>query len=234
MDDSNRFREVALSYGVNEHQITLMEDYLLRIIEANKTTNLTRIETVESGMILHLEDSLSGLPELLEAPQGLYGDLGTGGGFPGVPLAIASGRETMLIDSVKKKIAILVDIVSSLSIDAAISGYDGRIEDLAREKSAQFSVLTARALSSLPSLMELASPLLIQGGYLICYKANVGEDELTHAKALAKQLALRVVNDREFTLSDGITHRRILTFEKSGYPSIKLPRRVGMAQKSPL
>lgn len=233
-DNSDRFHAIASSYGMSEKQIALMEEYLFKIIEANKTTNLTRIETAESGRILHLEDSLSGLPELREAPQGLYGDLGTGGGFPGVPLAIASGRETMLVDSVKKKIAILVNIVTSLKIETPISGYDGRIEELAKDRASSFSVLTARALSSLPSLLELSSPLLVQGGRLICYKANVEKEELAHIEGLRSQLAMCLVSDREFTLSDEITHRRILVFEKKGYPSIKLPRRVGIAQKSPL
>lgn len=226
--------QTARAYGIGVSEMQQIEAYLLHIIEANKTTNLTRIETLESGRILHLEDSLSGLREFNDAPEGLYGDLGTGGGFPGVPLSIASGRNTLLVDSVKKKVAILGNIVQGMGLGNQISTYGGRIEDLAVEKKATFSVLTARALSALPSLLELASPLLIQGGRLICYKANVEEAELEHVRELKGTLAMHLASDREFYLSDGITARRILVFEKRGYPSIKLPRRIGMAQKKPL
>ena len=80
-------------------QQELIKRHLDLVIEANKTMNLTRIDTVEEGMLLHVEDSLVGLDELNQAPDGLYGDLGTGAGYPGIPLAIASGRETTLIES---------------------------------------------------------------------------------------------------------------------------------------
>ena len=121
-----------------------------------------------------------------------------------------------------------------MGLSKQMSTYGGRIEDLATEKKASFSVLTARALSSLSSLLELSSPLLVQGGQLICYKANVEDEEIDHVEELKGLLAMRLVSDRSFTLSDGVTPRRILVFEKKGYPSIKLPRRVGMAQKRSL
>lgn len=222
-----------MKLSIDAQHMILIEKYLEKVIEANKTTNLTRIETYESGMLLHVEDSLTGLDELNDAPDGLYGDLGTGGGFPGVPLAIVSGRETILVDSVKKKIAILNTIIDELGLSGSITGCDNRIEDLAKIKKGSFAVLTARALSSLPSLLELSSPLLCQGGRLICYKANIVQEELDHVQELRTMLAMKLVGDREFVLSDGETKRRIVTFEKAGYPSIKLPRKTGMAQKKP-
>ena len=141
----------------------LIDRYLDLILEANKTTNLTRIDSKEKAQLLHVEDSLVALPEINEAPEGLYGDLGTGGGFPGVPVAIMTGREAVLVDSVKKKVAIVDKAVESLGLSDQISTFSGRIEDLACERPRQFSVLTARALSQLPSLLELASPLLKEG-----------------------------------------------------------------------
>ena len=86
----------------------LIDRYLDLILEANKTTNLTRIDSKEKAQLLHVEDSLVALPEINEAPEGLYGDLGTGGGFPGVPVAIMTGREAVLVDSVKKKVALVI------------------------------------------------------------------------------------------------------------------------------
>lgn len=220
--------------GLNADRKVLIDRYLEAILEVNKTLNLTRIEDSEEARLLHVEDSLSGLEELKAAPDGLYGDLGSGGGFPGVPLAIASGRQTILVDSVKKKMAAVASIVDELGLASQINTYDGRIEDLAVERAGQFSALTARALSRLSVLMELASPLLKNGGHLICYKAQLSDEELEHALSLQKYLGMKLVSDRAFLLSDNETARRIVVFEKYKEPGLKLPRRVGLAQKKPL
>ena len=104
----------------------IIERYLEEVLVANETTNLTRIVSRESAEILHIEDSLSGLNYINEAPGGPYVDLGTGGGFPGVPLAVKTGRDTLLVDSVKKKTAIIQGIVDKLGI-SNVSTYAGRI-----------------------------------------------------------------------------------------------------------
>ena len=78
----------------------LLKRHLELVIEANKVTNITRISTWDEGMLLHVEDSLVGLPEVVAAPEGRYVDLGSGAGYPGIPLAVESGRRTLLVDSV--------------------------------------------------------------------------------------------------------------------------------------
>ena len=191
----------------------IIENYLDEILIANQTTNLTRITSRESALVLHLEDSLVGLQEINEAPEGLYGDLGTGGGFPGVPIAVMTGRDTLLIDSVQKKVKILQEIV---------------------DKPQAFSVLSARALSRLVSLLELSAPLLKIGGRLVCYKAQIEQDELKEAFDVQELVGMRLMSRRSVTLSDGCTHREIIVFEKYKKPSMKLPRRVGLAQRNPL
>ena len=158
----------------------LINIYLDKVLEANKITNLTRISSLEEARVLHIEDSLVGLPELQEAPEGLYGDLGTGGGFPGVPLAIKTGRKTILVDSVQKKMGIVRSIIEEMDLTESVLTYAGRIEDLSNEYPEAFAVLTARALAKISVLMELSSPLLKKGGVLICYKANAQDDEWTH------------------------------------------------------
>lgn len=209
----------------------LLKKHLELVIEANKTTNITRISTWEEGMLLHVRDSLVGLPELSEAPEGWYADLGSGAGYPGIPLAIESGRKTLLVDSVGKKTAILDTMIRELDLQK-VETYTGRIEDLAKDHPRAFAVVTARALARLSVLMELASPLLAKGGRLICYKANVEQEELDHAREVERTLGMRLVSDRSTSLEDHC--RRIICFEKCGQPQIKLPRRVGMAQKKPL
>ena len=208
----------------------LLKRHLELVIEANKTTNITRISTWEEGMLLHVEDSLVGLPEVQDAPQGRLVDIGSGAGYPGIPLAIESGRETLLADSVGKKTAILNSMVEELGL-ANIEVYTGRIEDLARERPNEFTVVTARALAQLSILMELASPLLMEGGRLICYKANVAEEEMQHALSLQEQLGMKLVSDRMAALEGNC--RRIICFERTDRPKMKLPRKTGMAQKRP-
>lgn len=209
----------------------ILEKHLTLVLEANKITNLTRIDSFEDGQKFHIEDSLTGLNELNEAPQGKYADIGCGAGYPGIPLAVTSGRETLLVDSVRKKTDILDEIIEELNL-TNISTYHGRIEDLAREQPSSFAVVSARALSQLSILMEFASPLLIKGGYLICYKSNLSEEELNKAISLEKKLGMKLISRRDFDLYD--KHRCIVVFEKISKPSISLPRKTGFAQKKPL
>lgn len=217
-----------------DQTMSLMQRYLDSILEANKVTNLTRITDGEQARLLHIEDSLVGLPEVNEAPTGLYGDLGSGGGFPGVPLALATGRKTLLVDSVKKKMAIVQSALDDLSLSEQISTSSERIEDLPLEYKEKFAVLTARALSKLVSLIELASPLLKKGGRLVCYKAQLSSEELEEALAVQDLVGMKMISHREICLSDGETTRTIVVFEKIGKSRIKLPRRIGLAQKQPL
>ena len=209
----------------------LLQRHLELVLEANKKTNITRISSWDEGMVLRVQDSLLGLEELSEAPDGWYADIGTGAGYPGIPLAIETGRKTLLVDSVGKKTAILDSFIGELGLDQ-VSTYTGRIEDLAREHPYEFTAITARALAQLSVLMELAAPLLQLGGRLICYKANLKPSELDHALSLQDTVGLKLVSDRSFVLDD--YQRRIVTFEKVKRESIQLPRKTGLAQKRPL
>ena len=211
----------------------LIDKHLQLVLKANETVNLTRIVDIESARVLHIEDSLAGLAEINAAPIGLYADLGTGAGYPGIPLAIETRRETVLVDSVKKKAAFLEECVKELGIDEFVSVFGGRAEELALARPKAFSVVTARAFSSLASILELANPLLQRHGHAICYKAHVSDEELEHAISLEDVLGMRLISDRETILSDGETYRRILVFEKEHTAKVKLPRRNGMAQKKP-
>ena len=211
----------------------LVEKHLDLVLEANKTMNLTRIENEEDGRLLHIEDSLSGLGELNGAPEGRYGDLGSGAGYPGIPLAIATGRETVLIDARQKKMTAVLSMIEALGLSDQVGVYAGRAELLARKDPESFSVLTARALSKLSVLLELASPLLKRNGRLVCYKSHVDEEEYQHALDVCGKVGMKLVSDRSFILCDEY-ERRILVFEKCDKSRIKLPRQEGLAQKDPL
>lgn len=210
-----------------------IKKHLSLVLDINKVMNLTRIDDRESALRLHIEDSLAALPDLNAAPDGLYGDMGTGAGYPGIPLAIMSGRETVLIDSVKKKTEAVDFMLAELGLRDKVSTYNGRLEELALVSPGSFSVLTARALTQLPSLVELASPLLSISGRLICYKSQLPNGEMEAVENIVGILGMSLLECREYYLSDDATTRRIVVFEKTGEPEVKLPRRIGMAQKRP-
>ena len=222
----------ALLETLPDSQQQLIRKHLELVIEANKTTNLTRIDTVGEAMILHVEDSLAGLEELNQAPEGVYGDMGSGGGFPGIPLAVTTGRHTVLIDARQKKMNIMKGIIEQLGLSDQIETYAGRAELLARSKPQSFAALSARALAKLPVLLELASPLLMHDGVLICYKANVDDTEFADALRVQELVGMKLISDRSFDL-EGFD-RRILVFRKTSKPRVKLPRLEGQAQKQPL
>lgn len=210
-----------------------LEKHLSLVIEANTRTNITRIDTWDQGWLLHVEDSLIGLPEVGDAPDGKLADLGSGAGYPGIPLAITTGREVTLVESVGKKASLLSDFVDEIGLSSEVTVFAGRAEELARTHPGEYAVITARALSSIPSLMELASPLLTQGGRLVCYKSPEIEEELSTAMVLQEKLAMTFKGRRDVTLSDASTPRSIVVFEKHGEPTVKLPRREGQAQRKP-
>ncbi len=211
-----------------------LNTYLKKLLVINESINLTRVTDYNDAKLLHLEDSLLVLEEFENAPEGKYGDMGSGCGFPGVALSIASGRNAILIDSAKKKMTAVGNILKEMKLQNQIETCSLRIEELAKSDPESFSVLTARALSSLPSLLELASPLLERSGQLIALKAHVSEDELQAALNVKKQTGMKLISHREFYLSDGETFRSVYVFEKFAKPTIKLPRRVGLAQRNPL
>ena len=214
-------------------QEALLKQHLEMVIEANKRTNITRIDDFDQGWLLHVEDSLAGADEVSSAPAGPFADLGSGAGFPGIPLAIVSGREVTLVESVGKKASLLNSFADGLNLAGRVRVYSGRAEQLAQEKPGYFSVITARALSSLPSLMELASPLLCQDGLLVCYKSSDIDEEIEATRAIQEKLAMYLVGKREFMLSDEDTRRSIVVYRKDGEPLVKLPRREGQAQRKP-
>lgn len=234
MDYHKGIQAYTEQFAIPQETLAKFERHLALVLEANQITNVTRITNPDEALMLHIEDSLAGLLEVLAAPAGALADMGSGAGFPGIPLALVTGRKTVLIESVGKKAAFLERFAEDLGVADMVSAHCGRVEEYALQKRASFAVITARALAQTSILMELAAPLLIPGGQLICYKAQPSQGELDHAASLADTLGMKIVSTRRLTLSDGETQRCIIVIEKVGKPTIKLPRRVGMAQKKPL
>ena len=209
-----------------------IQAYLDLVIEKNKELNLTRIETREKGMLLHIEDSLSCIDEFT-SQDGLFLDIGTGGGFPGVPLAIASGRTGVLIDSVQKKARAVQEMIDELNLSNVIQVRGIRSEELALEVGEKFHTVIARAVSSLPTVLELATPLLVSHGEFSALRGKENERSIEEGNRIAEKLGLEMISSRHLYIGETY-ERNILVFKKVGKPTIKLPRRNGMAQKKPL
>lgn len=215
-------------------QATLLIHHLLLVIEKNKVMNLTRITDPHDAVTLHIVDSLLPLASRMSmlTPESRYVDIGTGAGFPGIPLGIMTGAQGTLIDSVGKKVSVVNEFVESLGL-SNVKARHIRAEDLARENG-HYTVVFARAVAQSNVLIEYASPLLSHGGYCVLEKANIGNDELDAARRAAHICALSFVSRETFELPRGLGHREILVFEKTGRSKVKLPRRTGEAKQHPL
>lgn len=227
--------EFLRTYGItaSAEQADLLEAHLRFVLEKNQTVNLTSITEYERALVLHVLDSLLVLPEVENAPAGALLDLGTGAGYPGIPLALMTQRAVTLLDAREKKILLLREFLSQYTGLSHCEAMAGRAEEFACAHRECYAVVTARALSSLPSLVELASPLLQTGGCLIALKGQLQKDETARAARLAKVTGLRLSSQRAYSLPSG-EHREVVVYEKMNPARIKLPRRTGLAQHKPL
>ena len=224
---------LRLKLDFNEDITDKLITTLKLVIEKNKVLNLTRIDSFEDAVVLHLEDSLSIYPEFMHS-SGEFCDIGTGGGFPGLPLAIASGRKGILLDSVKKKALAVQEFVEEVSLTGQVQALGMRSEELCAECFGEFDTVVARAVDKLSVVEEYASPLLASGGHLIAMRGTESLGDEKAAQIASEQLGLQMIEKRAFSLGPDEVARSVYVFEKNGSPSIKLPRRPGMAHKKPL
>ena len=208
--------------------------HLELVIERNRTMNLTRITDWDEAVCLHIVDSLLLQDAFAEAPAGAFLDMGTGAGYPGIPLAVVTGRKATLVDSVSKKAVAVRGFVHELGMEDQVRVEAARVEDIARAERGRYSVVTARAVAQTAVLVEYAAPLLRRGGRLVAAKARLSREELEAASRAAKLCGMRQVSCETFELPAGMGHREIVSYERVGNPSVRLPRATGMAQHHPL
>ena len=241
MNDLETSQLVALAheYGITleDHQAELILTHLDLVIEKNKVLNLTRITDRSSAILLHCLDSLLIYPSFVAVGFGQkdnFLDIGTGAGFPGIPLVIVSGMQGTLLDSVSKKVRAVDEFVAALGLADKIQTSDQRAEELARTQRNSFSFVTARAVAELHVLIEYATPLLKHQGSLIVSKAKPSDEEFSHAERAAELCGLKLVSRETFDLPDDAGHREIFTYQKVRKAQVKLPRRPGMAKHNPI
>lgn len=230
------FREQSAEAGVplSPDQANRLMSHLDLLLKENQRTNLTAIRSRPEAIRLHLLDSLAVLPRLESAPSGKLADLGSGGGFPGIPIAIMTSRQVALVESVGKKTRFLESAVLELDLSETVVVLNLRAEQLALAEPCQFSVVVARALTGLPSLAELASPLLVDRGELLAMKGRLSDEELVAGRVAGRMCGLEQVSVERYTLPEGDEQRAIVRYRRTGRPSLKLPRSPGTAQHKPL
>lgn len=204
------------------------------LLETNSAIKLTAITEYDQAVRLHLIDSLLIAEEVEKSPKGKVLDMGTGGGFPAIPIAAVTSRVVTCLDSVKKKMVALQSFIDS---EPTLSGHVNtcalRAEELALKSPESYSCVTARALSSLPSLVELASPLLCNKGCLIAMKGAIDDEEIARGDSVAKYCGMQRSKVERYILPGGDENRTVIIYTKVGQSKTKLPRRNGLAQRKP-
>lgn len=221
--------------SLTQEQAQMLVSYLGLVIEKNKVVNLTRITNPSEAVTLHLVDSLLPLASnsLHVDESSKILDMGTGAGFPGVPVAVVTGAQALLVDSVRKKTDAVAEFVAALGL-CNVSTRHSRLEELARELTSSQDVVFARAVARTNVLIEYATPFLSQNGVLVVEKGRPEDDEITEAEKAAALCGLSLVSRETFELPHDLGHREILIYKKVGKSKIKLPRRTGLAKSQPL
>lgn len=224
----------AIGIELSDEQLEQFLTYYEMLIEKNKVMNLTAITDFDEVLEKHFEDSLSLIQAVdLEKSQAVI-DLGTGAGFPGIPLKIAfPNLQITLADSLNKRILFLEDVICELGL-AGIDTVHGRAEDLAKNSDyrEKFDLCVSRAVANLSTLSEYCLPFVKIGGKFISYKAGECDEEVAASKSSVFLLGGKISDIKKFEL--GESGRAFVIIDKvSGTPK-KYPRKAGTPSKDPL
>jgi 16S rRNA (guanine527-N7)-methyltransferase len=238
-----RERAAAMGVSLSLEQVELFETYYEHLIDWNQRLNLTTVTEYQQVQIKHFLDSLSCL-SLLDAVVSSRGwkpsprllDIGSGAGFPGLPLKIARPRwDVTLLDSSGKKVAFLVHLIGRLGLQG-VRATKGRAEDMGRDPQHRemYNIVAARAVAELPILMEYALPLCQVGGVFLALKGKDITNELTESETALKELGGGFLQARAIDLPTLDSPRHLILIEKLSPTSARYPRRPGIPSKRPL
>lgn len=236
----NEFKEKLIinvdKLGINLSEIQLKQfyNYMNLLIEWNKKINLTAITEPDEIILKHFVDSLTISKYISDGTKVV--DVGTGAGFPGIPLKIVrQDVDITLLDSLQKRINFLDEVINELNLEK-ITTIHSRVEDFGKNKKyrEEFDIATSRAVANLSTLSEYLLPLVKVGGKVISMKGSLIQEELENSKNAIKILGGQIEKVDEFDLPNSDISRNIVLIDKIKNTPNRYPRKAGEPSKKPL
>ena len=223
-----------LDIKLNVEQLEKFYKYMGLLIEWNEKMNLTAITEPNEIILKHFIDSLTILKEISDNSKVV--DVGTGAGFPGIPLSIANeSLKITLVDSLNKRLIFLQEVIEKLELKN-VEIIHSRAEDFGQNKKYRenFDFATSRAVANLSTLSEYLIPLVKINGKCICMKASDVEEEINQAKNAINVLGGTIEKIEEFNLPESDIGRTIIIINKQKNTPAKYPRKAGTPSKEPI
>lgn len=224
----------GLQIELKEEQMQAFYKYMNMLIEKNKVMNLTGITEPKEIILKHFIDSLTISKYIANNKRVI--DIGTGAGFPGIPLKIQNSTlEMCLLDSLNKRINFLKEFTKIINL-TKIQSIHGRAEEYGKNKEYRefFDVAVSRAVAPLNVLLEYMLPFVKLNGKCICMKGNITDEELNDSKNAIKILGGEIERIEKFTLSNTDNNRTIILVKKTKTTPSLYPRNSGTPSKKPL
>lgn len=236
METFNQEVYELLSLNLSDHQLQSFRILGLELMEWNERINLTSITDSTGIYTKHFLDSLSCIKAMREKPPKNLIDVGTGAGFPGIPLKIAiPGLKVTLVESIGKKTDFCKHIIEKLNLKD-IDVIQTRAEELARlpEYREKFDCAAARAVAGMPALVEYLLPFARVGGMMLAQKGESGPLEVQQAEKAIHLLGGRLRHIKKINLPRIVEDRYLISIDKVSTTPEKYPRRTGVPLKTPI
>lgn len=224
------------SISLNNYQRAQFLRYYEILVEWNAYMNLTTITAFEEVIKKHFVDSVSLVKAIPSLKNKTLLDVGSGAGFPGVPLKIAfPTMEVVLLDSLKKRINFLDTVIGELGMKG-ISTIHARAEDMAKpgKLRGKYDLCVSRAVANLSTLSEYCVPFIKIGGKFISYKSEKASEEVAAAEGAVSLLGGKIISSEGFCLPNSDIYRNLVVIEKEQETPRKYPRKAGLPAKEPL
>ncbi len=225
---------MALNLKLDDSQIKNFYDFMNLLIEKNKVMNLTGITELKEVILKHFIDSLTVLKYINENDNII--DVGTGAGFPGIPLKIAENSlEITLLDSLNKRINFLNEVIEKINLNK-VKTIHGRAEDFGQDFKyrEKYDVAVSRAVAPLNVLLEYMLPFVKVGGKCICMKGSNCDEEIENSRKAIEILGGKIEEIKKFNLPNSDNNRTIFIIKKVQKMSRQYPRKAGIPTKNPL
>lgn len=221
-------------FDLTDHQASLLLLYYERLVETNKVMNLTAVTEFDEVVRKHFADSLSLIKYMPLTSGTRMIDVGTGAGFPGLPLAIVCPDvRVTLMDSLNKRIRFLEGLIDEMKLEN-VTAVHARAEELAFDQAYResFDLAVSRAVANMSTLLEYTLPFVKKGGRFAAYKSLKGEDELEAAKKALYLLGGKTDKVETFDLFG--MERSLIIIKKTAVTPRTYPRKAGTPAKKPL